>query len=107
MSPSVSPFPSTLAQLIADRGLSQAELARRVGVTPAAMSRYLSGDREPRFVTLTAIAEELGVHVNELLQTSDEAVPAAIRTLAIARRTLSQAELNELRTIIDQHSGEQ
>ena len=46
--------------------MTQLELAARVGVTRAAMSRYVSGDREPRFVTLVRIAEELDVRVEDL-----------------------------------------
>lgn len=101
-----SPFPRKLAQLIADHDLSQAELARRVGVTPAAMSRYLSGDREPRYITLLAIAQELNVHVNELLQSDADAVPAAIRTLAIARETLTEEDRASLRDIIGSQEDE-
>ncbi len=45
------------------RGLSQEYLAKAIGVTKAAVSRYESGTREPRSDQLKAIARELNVTV--------------------------------------------
>ena len=56
-----------LAALLAERNMTQLELAARIGVTRAAMSRYVSGEREPRLVTLVRIAEELDVNVDDLV----------------------------------------
>ncbi len=53
------------------QGLSQKELAARANVTEAAISRYINGDREPRAVTLLAIAKALGVSTADL--TGEEA----------------------------------
>lgn len=47
--------------------LSQAELARRVKVSPSAMGMYEQGRREPSGETLVAIARELGVTTDYLL----------------------------------------
>lgn len=60
-------FAQRLAALLQERGMTQLELAASVGVTRAAMSRYVSGDREPQFVTLVRIAEELDAHVEDLV----------------------------------------
>ena len=54
-----SNFSQRLAALLAERNMTQLELAARIGVTRAAMSRYVSGEREPRLVTLVRIAEDL------------------------------------------------
>lgn len=48
-------------------GMSQRELAKRAGVTEAAISRYVKGAREPRAITVAALAKGLGVTVNDLV----------------------------------------
>jgi transcriptional regulator with XRE-family HTH domain len=83
-------FGQRLAQLLEEREMTQLDLAARVGVTRAAMSRYVSGDREPRFVTLVRIAEELDVHVDELLGSGVGSVDAAVRLVARVRLTDEQ-----------------
>mgnify|MGYP004525105897 FL=1 len=37
-----------ISELLQKQGVSQKELAKRIGVTEAAMSRYISGTREPK-----------------------------------------------------------
>lgn len=49
------------------KGISQGELARRTGITAAAVSRYITGSREPRPKTLKKIAKVLGVSVDYLV----------------------------------------
>ena len=92
-------FSERLRLLLAERGMTQLELAAKVGVTRAAMSRYVSGEREPRFATLLRIAEVLEVHTAELL---DSAAPTGQVVLRlVARTTLSDAEKGRLREMID------
>ncbi|CAB4567554.1 unannotated protein [freshwater metagenome] len=88
-------FSHRLASHLREKGISQLELAARIGVTRAAMSRYLSGDREPRFATLLRIAEELEVHVDELLRT--DAVPDEVLLRLIARTTFSEETKSRIR----------
>ena len=47
--------------------LTQAELARRSGVTERAFQHYLSGRSEPSLATLVRIASALGCTPNDLL----------------------------------------
>lgn len=49
------------------RGITQRELSRRVGLTEAAISRYVSGDRTPNAVHLAQIASALDVQYDQLL----------------------------------------
>jgi transcriptional regulator with XRE-family HTH domain len=49
------------------KGLTQAELANLAGVSKAAISRYESGDREPRLKHLHAIAKAMGINPLYLL----------------------------------------
>lgn len=94
-----SGFPKRLAALLAERNLTQLELAARVGVTRAAMSRYVSGEREPRFVTLVRIAEELEVHIGDLISPAADSVETALRT--VARATLTEEQKARLRQMVD------
>ena len=48
-------------------GLSQAELARRLGISPSAMGMYEQGRREPSVDTLAAIAGIFGVSIDFLV----------------------------------------
>ena len=49
------------------RGLSQAELARRLKISPSAMGMYEQGRREPGVQTLVALSRELAVSTDFLL----------------------------------------
>lgn len=94
-----SHFPQLLAELLSERNMTQLELATRVGVTRAAMSRYVSGEREPRFATLIRIAEELDVHVGELISPEAGSLDTTLRI--VARGTLSADEKARLRQALD------
>lgn len=48
-------------------GVNQSELAQKIGVTKAAISRYESGQREPRIEHIKAIADVFGISTDELL----------------------------------------
>ena len=59
-----------LRMLIAERGVSQKELAQKAGVTEAAISHYINGDRSPRGAILLNIANALGTTTDFLLSVS-------------------------------------
>ena len=56
-------------------GMTQAELARRLGVTPQTVSQYERGRINPKFETLKRIADAMDVSVDSLL---DESMRAQI-----------------------------
>jgi transcriptional regulator with XRE-family HTH domain len=93
-------FAKRLEALLEERGMTQLELAARVGVTRAAMSRYVSGDREPRFVTLVRIAEELDVRVEDLISSAGDPVQTALRI--VARTPLTDEEKAQFRKVLDE-----
>ena len=95
----VSNFPQRLTALLAERGMTQLELAARIGVTRAAMSRYVSGEREPRLVTLVRIAEELDVNVDDLISPASNSVDTALRI--VARTTLTEEQKSQFREALD------
>jgi len=51
---------TTIRSLIRDRGLDQQDLARSIGITPAALSMMLDGKRGVRQQYAVAILEQLG-----------------------------------------------
>lgn len=58
----LEPYEEIARQLVAFRiehGLSQAELARRCGVSQPAIARLERGEREPRLATLRRVAHAL------------------------------------------------
>lgn len=58
---------SKLKALLEKQGMTQRELAKKAGTTEVSISRYLSGQRVPRLLTLAAIAQVLGVSIDDLL----------------------------------------
>ena len=56
-----------IAALRRGRGLSQAELARNLGISASTMGMYEQGRREPSVQTVVALARELEVSTDFLL----------------------------------------
>lgn len=65
-------------------GISNAEAARRSGLSERRYAHYVSGDREPDLGTLVRIATALGVTPNQLLGL-DEIPKASSRDLLFQR----------------------
>lgn len=58
------------------RNMKQKELAKRVGMTEVTISRYVTGDREPKADAIIAICNALCVSADWLLgMTQKEATP--------------------------------
>ena len=53
------------------RGLTQRELAEKLGTTPQNLAQYENNKRNPKYWTLQNIAEALQVNIKELLPDSD------------------------------------
>lgn len=86
-----------LAVLLKERGMSQKELAAAAGLTPASVSRYVNGERDPRALTVATLADTLGVKPSDLIGTSDEQeLNAAIRLVARNADRLTEAQRAEL-----------
>ena len=61
------PFSDTLGSMLKSSGVSRSELARRVGVTRAAVMLWLRGTSEPSLGNVVRICKALGCTPNELL----------------------------------------
>ena len=56
------------------KGLTQAELAQKIGMTTRAIQNYESGNRIPKSAVLEKIAEGLGVTIDDLASEDDKFV---------------------------------
>ena len=63
----LSAFSETLSRLRRERGLTQAELGARLGISKSAVSMYECGNREPELDLLRAMADLFGVSESVLL----------------------------------------
>lgn len=64
-------FKTRLRQLRTARHLTQVELARRLDISPAAISMYENGQREPNFETEELIADFFNVDLDYLRGVKD------------------------------------
>lgn len=60
-------FATNLRKWAEELGLSNAEVARRAGLSERRYGNYVTGRREPDLATLVRIADVLGVTPNEIL----------------------------------------
>lgn len=71
-SPPSEIFPDRLRDARELRGLNQAELAKRAGLQPSAVSHFETGTRKPSFDNLKRLADALEVTTDYLLGRADE-----------------------------------
>ena len=95
-----------ITETLQKRGMSQKELALRIGVTEAVISRYISGDREPKPDVLANIATALHTTSDFLLGIEEEEFshPRIRRMIARNSSTMTDKEKKEL---IDALFGEE
>ena len=60
------------------RGITQVQIAKRIGVTPNTYSRYETGLNEPNLLNLVRICDILGVKSDYLLTGEGEAPKATV-----------------------------
>jgi transcriptional regulator with XRE-family HTH domain len=66
----MEPFATNLRRRAEQLGISNAEVARRAGLSDRRYGNYISGRREPDLSTLVRIANVLGTSVDELIGTN-------------------------------------
>lgn len=97
----ISEFSVRLRSLMKQRGITQRQLAERINVTEASMSRYVKGERKPRLNTVADMATALHTTSDYLLgrdSVHDEAFDfvQVRRMLARHASELTAEEKNEL-----------
>jgi transcriptional regulator with XRE-family HTH domain len=87
----------TFAQRIRERarelGLSDAEVARRAGLSERRYSYYATGEREPNLATLVRICEVLAATPNDLLLPEGKPPAQSVRERLLARVTVATGSL--------------
>ncbi len=81
------------------RCISRKEFAAMTGLTEAAISRYCTGAREPKSITLATIANSLGVSIGELLGTpceDPETLDGAMNLVARSAQNISPEDKKRL-----------
>ena len=73
----------TIAALRKERGMTQLDLARQLGITDKAVSKWERGLSCPDLYTFPRLAEILGASVEELMQVSPAPSEPAGRTAAL------------------------
>lgn len=82
----------TLAQLRADSGLTQEEVARHLGITKAAVSKWECGQSMPDIALLPAIAELYAVSIDELFGHRDEPSPEDVNATYLKALELFESD---------------
>ena len=91
-------FATRLQIALQKAGMTQKELAERICVTEATLSRYISGDREPKAETIANIATALHTTSDYLLGIEQEGFDFANTKRIIARNAqkMTTAQKKEL-----------
>ena len=94
-----------IAEMLSKRGITQKELASTIGVTEAVISRYVSGERDPKPETIANIATALRTTSDYLLGIENEEFDHT-RIRRIIARNASQMTQQEKKDLIDALFGE-
>lgn len=90
---------SRIQRLLDQKGISRKEFSEMTSLTEAAISRYINNQREPKAITLSIMANALGVSVDTLLGTrcDDPAVlSGAVELVARNANDVSPEEKKKL-----------
>lgn len=87
-----------IAEALQNSGMSQKDLAQRIGTTEAAISRYVTGDRAPKPEMLANIATALHTTSDFLLGIENDEFdhPRIRRMIARNAATMTEKEKREL-----------
>ncbi|MBB3463058.1 helix-turn-helix domain-containing protein [Rhizobium sp. BK377] len=99
-------FSSNLKRRAEQLGISNAEVARRVGLTERRYGNYISGRREPDLATLVKISSVLVTPLDELLSSNlEKSQKSAKRKLQdrilSAAQALDEDDLKRLAIMVD------
>ncbi len=95
-------FPNVFKHIREKSGLTQQQLADKLGISRSAIGMYEKGEREPNFETLELIADTFNVDMNYLLgkKSSTEVIPDVYyfnpETSKIAQEIYDNKELSLL-----------
>jgi len=95
-------FAHRLATLRKERGITQPELAERIGVHVSQLRRYEAGTSQPTLEVLRQMALTLGVSADVLIFSEDERTPdPSLQQLFVAVATLDDDEKRAIRSVVE------
>ncbi len=91
-----------ISESLQKNGMTQKELASRIGITEAVISRYISGERDPKPETLANIATALHTTSDYLLgiEKNDFDCPKICRMIARNASAMTDQEKKDLITAL-------
>lgn len=90
-----------IQRLLDEKGITRREFSAMTGLTEAAISRYVTGQREPKSVTLSIIANALGVSMDELLGTHCEDPARLDDAVRLVARNANEITPEQKKRLID------
>lgn len=90
----------TIKEILKRIGKTQVELCELTGIKPAAMSKYLSGEKTPRTEVLMKIADALDVSLYTLLGRDEERSAYEICRSALLARSGNELTEEERKDLI-------
>ncbi|MCS0496864.1 helix-turn-helix transcriptional regulator [Ancylobacter sp. MQZ15Z-1] len=98
----MEPFASNLRKRAEELGISNAEAARRAGLSERRYGNYISGRREPDLATLVRIATVLETSPNALLSFGAQVDVVGPKTkLLAAANVLTSADLETVSIMVE------
>lgn len=94
-------FAIKLAKIRKEKGLTQQEMARKIGVGIAQMKRYEGGKSSPTLEVIKNIAKTLGISADELIFDEGEGVAS---DKILDRKLLEQFEMISMMGLHDQYA---
>lgn len=93
-------FATNLRRRAEELGISNAEVARRAGLSERRYGNYVSGRREPDLATLVKIASVLATTPNDLLTKADFTIAEEGRTQERAVAALAALHADDLDRVV-------
>ena len=85
----------SIKEILEAKGMSQRELADKVGITEVTLSRYINGNRVPKAPVAMCIARALGVDIGEIVECAPVELTAEVAP-PNAEEMLMKSEENAL-----------
>lgn len=95
-----------ISEILQKEGIQQKQLAERIGITEAAMSRYIAGTREPKPDTIANLATALHTTSDYLLGLENDTFNYRQIRRMIARNASAMTK-QEKKALIDALFGEE
>lgn len=90
-----------IQSLLEARGMTRKELAEASGLTEAAISRYVNGTRNPKSISISAIAKALNVTSDELLGNTNDSVNEVDDAIRLVARNAKNVTIEQKRFLIN------